>query len=80
MMWFSVVTNSPLLTGKVERLAELIEKMSAKILLLETRLQLMEGNTHQQQEPVTVSSEITPSSLPPQGEQSNTSSTEDDTS
>lgn len=60
------LTNSPLLTGKVERLAELIEKMSAKILLLETRLQLMEGNTHQQQEPVTVSSEITPSSLPPQ--------------
>ena len=69
MMWFSVVTNSPLLTSKVEQLAELIEKMSAKILLLETRLQLMEGNTHQQQEPVIVSSEITPSSLPPQGEQ-----------
>jgi len=38
--------------------------MSAKIILLETRLQLMEGSTQQQQEPVTVSSE----NISPQGE------------
>lgn len=63
----SVASNSPLLTGKVEQLTELVEKMSAKILLLETRLQLMEGNTQQQQEPVTMNSEtIAPS--PSEGE------------
>ena len=54
-----VATNPPPLTGKIEQLTELVEKMSAKILLLETRLQLMEGNT---QEPVTVNREnIAPS-------------------
>lgn len=40
-----------MLTGKVEQLTALVEKMSAKIVLLETRLQLMEGSAKDTEPP-----------------------------
>lgn len=45
----------------MEQLTELVEKMSAKIILLETKLQLMEGSTKDQ--PVAADTLTEPSSM-----------------